>query len=31
MLVIKKLKNGIEKKPIGSFMFVPMIGRYGFK
>jgi len=31
MFVVKKLKNKIEKKSIGSFMFVPLIGRYGFK
>jgi len=31
MYVIKKLKKGIEKKSIGSFMFVPLVGRYGFK
>lgn len=31
MFVIKKLKNKIEKKSIGSFMFVPLVGRYGFK
>ncbi len=31
MYVIKKLKDGIEKKDIGNFMFVPLIGKYGFK
>jgi len=31
MYVIKKLKDKIEKKSIGSFMFVPLVGRYGFK
>jgi len=31
MYVVKKLKNKIEKKSIGNFMFVPLIGRYGFK
>jgi len=31
MYVVKKLKNNIEKKSIGSFMFVPLIGKYGFK
>jgi len=31
MYVVKKLKDKIEKKSIGSFMFVPLIGRYGFK
>jgi len=31
MYVIKKLKGKIEKESIGSFMFVPLIGRYGFK
>jgi protein-L-isoaspartate(D-aspartate) O-methyltransferase len=31
MYVVKKLKDKIEKKSIGSFMFVPLVGRYGFK
>jgi protein-L-isoaspartate(D-aspartate) O-methyltransferase len=31
MMVIKKLKKGIEKKSIGNFMFVPLRGRFGFK
>jgi len=31
MYVIKKLKGKIEKESIGSFMFVPLVGRYGFK
>lgn len=31
MYVIKKLKDKIEKKSIGNFMFVPLIGEYGFK
>lgn len=31
MYVIKKLKKGIKKKSIGSFMFVPLTGRHGFK
>jgi protein-L-isoaspartate(D-aspartate) O-methyltransferase len=31
MLVIKKLKDKIEKKSIGDFMFVPLVGKYGFK
>ena len=31
MFVIKKLKDKIEKKCIGNFMFVPLIGKYGFK
>jgi len=31
MYVVKKLKDKIEKTPIGSFMFVPLIGKYGFK
>jgi len=31
MFVIKKLKDKIEKKSIGSFMFVPLVGKYGFK
>jgi protein-L-isoaspartate(D-aspartate) O-methyltransferase len=31
MYIIKKLKKGIEKKSIGSFMFVPLTGKHGFK
>lgn len=31
MYVIKKLRGKIEKESIGSFMFVPLVGRYGFK
>jgi protein-L-isoaspartate(D-aspartate) O-methyltransferase len=31
MYVVKKLKKGIEKKSVGSFMFVPLIGKHGFK
>lgn len=31
MFIIKKLKDKIEKKSIGNFMFVPLIGKYGFK
>ena len=31
MYIIKKLKGKIEKKSMGSFMFVPLTGRYGFK
>lgn len=31
MFVVKKLKKSIEKKSIGNFMFVPLIGKYGFK
>lgn len=31
MFIIKKLKNKIEKRSIGKFMFVPLIGKYGFK
>jgi protein-L-isoaspartate(D-aspartate) O-methyltransferase len=31
MFVIKKLKDKVEKKSIGSFMFVPLVGKYGFK
>jgi protein-L-isoaspartate(D-aspartate) O-methyltransferase len=30
MYVVKKLKDKIEKNSIGSFMFVPLIGKYGF-
>jgi len=31
MMIVKKLKNKIEKKSIGSFMFVPLVGKYGFR
>jgi protein-L-isoaspartate(D-aspartate) O-methyltransferase len=31
MYVVKKLKNKIKKKTIGNFMFVPLVGKYGFK
>jgi len=31
MFVIKKLKDKLDKKSIGSFMFVPLVGKYGFK
>jgi protein-L-isoaspartate(D-aspartate) O-methyltransferase len=31
MLVVKKMKGKVEKKSIGSFMFVPLVGKYGFK
>ncbi len=31
MYIIKKLKRGIERECIGNFMFVPLIGKYGFK
>lgn len=31
MYVVKKMKKGIEKKSIGSFMFVPLTGKHGFK
>lgn len=31
MIVVKKLKTGVKKKSIGSFMFVPLVGKYGFK
>jgi len=31
MMVVRKLKDKIAKKSIGSFMFVPLIGRFGFK
>jgi len=30
MYVVKKLKDKLEKKAIGSFMFVPLVGKYGF-
>jgi protein-L-isoaspartate(D-aspartate) O-methyltransferase len=30
MYVVKKLKDKIEKNSIGSFMFVPLLGKYGF-
>ncbi len=31
MYVVKKLKSKLEKKSIGPFMFVPLVGKYGFK
>jgi len=31
MYIVKKLKDKIEKKSIGNFMFVPLKGKYGFK
>jgi protein-L-isoaspartate(D-aspartate) O-methyltransferase len=31
MYVVKKLKDKVVKKSIGSFMFVPLVGKYGFK
>jgi len=31
MYVVRKMKGDVEKKSIGSFMFVPLIGKYGFK
>jgi protein-L-isoaspartate(D-aspartate) O-methyltransferase len=31
MLVVKKTKNGFDKKSIGDFMFVPLVGEKGFK
>jgi protein-L-isoaspartate(D-aspartate) O-methyltransferase len=31
MFVVKKMKGKVEKKSIGSFMFVPLVGKYGFK
>lgn len=31
MKIIKKLESGIEEKDIGSFMFVPLKGKLGFK
>lgn len=31
MLVVRKAKDKIVKKSIGSFMFVPLVGKYGFK
>jgi protein-L-isoaspartate(D-aspartate) O-methyltransferase len=31
MYVVKKSKGTIEKKSIGSFMFVPLTGKHGFK
>lgn len=30
MYIVKKLKGKIEKNSIGSFMFVPLVGKYGF-
>jgi len=31
MHVIKKLRDEVKKKNIGNFMFVPLIGKHGFK
>jgi protein-L-isoaspartate(D-aspartate) O-methyltransferase len=31
MLVVKKTKNGDDRKSIGNFMFVPLVGEYGFR
>ncbi|MFH1473374.1 MAG: protein-L-isoaspartate(D-aspartate) O-methyltransferase [Candidatus Aenigmatarchaeota archaeon] len=31
MYVVKKTNKGIEKKPIGNFDFVPLVGKHGFK
>jgi protein-L-isoaspartate(D-aspartate) O-methyltransferase len=31
MFIITKIKSKIEKKSIGTFMFVPLKGKYGFK
>ena len=31
MYIVRKTKKGIEKKPIGNFDFVPLVGKYGFK
>ncbi len=31
MMVVRKLKDKIAKKSIGSFMFVPLVGRFGFR
>jgi protein-L-isoaspartate(D-aspartate) O-methyltransferase len=31
MFVVRKLKDNVDKKSIGSFMFVPLVGRFGFK
>jgi len=31
MFVVRKLKNRIEKRSIGPFMFVPLVGKFGFK
>jgi protein-L-isoaspartate(D-aspartate) O-methyltransferase len=30
MMIVKKLKKGVEKKSIGNFMFVPLRGHFGF-
>lgn len=30
MQIVKKLKDKTEKRSIGSFMFVPLVGRFGF-
>ena len=31
MFVVRKLKDKIDKKSIGSYMFVPLVGKHGFK
>ncbi len=31
MFVVRKTKKGVEKKSIGNFLFVPLVGKYGFK
>jgi protein-L-isoaspartate(D-aspartate) O-methyltransferase len=31
MIVAKKTKNGLQKKSIGNFAFVPLVGEHGFK
>jgi hypothetical protein len=31
MFVVRKLKDKVDRKSIGSFMFVPLVGKYGFK
>jgi protein-L-isoaspartate(D-aspartate) O-methyltransferase len=31
MMVVRKKKNGIEKRSIGNFAFVPLVGEKGFK
>ncbi|MEM5804530.1 MAG: protein-L-isoaspartate(D-aspartate) O-methyltransferase [Candidatus Aenigmatarchaeota archaeon] len=31
MLIIRKTAKGIERRDMGNFIFVPLIGKYGFK
>jgi hypothetical protein len=31
MIMVRKAMETIVKEPIGSFMFVPLVGEYGFR